>query len=76
MIDRSNFKIIHSTEVLTSFIEKNSEMNNFDIAAASGGAYTTHTETVIVTISDGQLKIDFYGVYLVALLSAISVIPQ
>jgi RHS repeat-associated protein len=47
---------------------------NYDIYAQAGAANTAHTETLAVTLTDGQLNLGFSGVTGQASLSAITVI--
>ena len=45
--------------VFDVFVEGAIELDNVDVVAAAGGVLTAHSETVIATVFDGTLNIDF-----------------
>ncbi|MCA9922765.1 MAG: choice-of-anchor D domain-containing protein, partial [Anaerolineales bacterium] len=51
-------------------------LDDYDIFVASGGQYTAVTEIIPVTVSDGQLNIDFARVNRYAMVAAISVVSE
>jgi hypothetical protein len=54
-------------------IEGSQVLTNFDIAAAAGSSFTAYSQTFTVDVSDGQLNVDFTGVFRLALVSGVSV---
>ncbi|MCP5098633.1 MAG: choice-of-anchor D domain-containing protein, partial [Chloroflexi bacterium] len=51
-------------------------LDDYDIYAVAGAQYTAVSETATVTVSDGQLNIDFSRTSRVAMVSAISVVGE